>query len=69
MTNSKEPMTEIEILKSRLERLEKEQNYANKVVQENNHLRDELYLVYTSWSWRLTWPLRKIAQLYRKLKG
>ena len=53
----------------RLERLEKAQNYANQVVQENNHLRDELYLVYRSYSWRLTSPLRKITALLRKLRG
>lgn len=69
MDDNKSYSDQINILKDRIERLEKAQNYANKVVQENNHLRDELYLVYTSYSWRLTALLRKIAGLYRKLKG
>jgi hypothetical protein len=69
MAIEKDPMTEIEILKNKLERLEKAQNYANQIVQENNHLRDELYSVYQSTSWRLTAPLRKMAHLVRRLKG
>ncbi|MHC4291612.1 MAG: hypothetical protein ACYSTR_05300 [Planctomycetota bacterium] len=69
METDKDQTVDIEILRSRLDRLEKAQNYANKVVQENNHLRDELYQVYRSGSWRLTAPLRKITALLRALKA
>jgi hypothetical protein len=66
--NSKQK-SDIDILKNRLDRLEKAQDYASKVVQENNHLRDELYQVYKSGSWRLTAPLRKMTALLRNLKA
>ena len=69
MEKDSEQKADIEILKNRLARLEKAQNYASKVVQENNHLRDELYQVYQSGSWRLTAPLRKMTALLRKLKS
>jgi hypothetical protein len=65
--NSKQK-SDIDILKNRLDRLEKAQDYASKVVQENNHLRDELYQVYKSGSWRLTAPLRKMTAMLRNLK-
>jgi hypothetical protein len=66
--NSKQK-ADIDLLKNRLDRLEKAQNYASKVVQENNHLRDELYQVYRSGSWRLTAPLRKMTAMLRNLKA
>ena len=69
MEKDSKKKAEIDILKKRLDRLEKAQNYASKVVQENNHLRDELYQVYQSGSWRLTAPLRKMTALLRKLKS
>ena len=69
MEKDSEPKMDIEILKNRLARLEEAQDYANKVVQENNHLRDELYQVYQSGSWRLTAPLRKMTALLRTLKA
>ena len=59
----------MDILKNRLARLEEAQDYASKVVQENNHLRDELYQVYQSGSWRLTTPLRKMTAVFRSLKA
>jgi hypothetical protein len=67
MEKGNEQEVDINILKERLGRLEKAQNYASKVVQENNHLRDELYQVYQSGSWRLTAPLRKMKALFRNL--
>ena len=69
MEKSSEQKVDINILKERLDRLEKAQNYASRAVQENNHLRDELYQVYRSGSWRLTTPLRKMTALLRNLKG
>ena len=69
MEKNRNQQSDIDILKNRLARLEKAQDYANKVVQENNHLRDELYQVYQSGSWRLTAPLRKMTTLLRNLKG
>ena len=69
MTDNDKQQKELTVLRQRVERLEKAQDYASKVVLENNHLRDELYLTYTSWSWRLTAPLRKLSELVRKIKG
>ena len=69
MEKNRNQQSDIDILKNRLARLEEAQDYANKVVQENNHLRDELYQVYQSGSWRLTAPLRKMTALLRNLKG
>ena len=69
MEKNRNQQSDIDILKNRLARLEEAQDYANKVVQENNHLRDELYQVYQSGSWRLTTPLRKMTALLRTLKA
>ena len=69
MEKNRNQQSDIDILKNRLVRLEEAQDYANKVVQENNHLRDELYQVYQSGSWRLTAPFRKMTALLRNLKG
>ena len=69
MEKNRNQQSDIDILKNRLARLEEAQDYANKVVQENNHLRDELSQVYQSGSWRLTVPLRKMTALLRNLKG
>ena len=68
MEKNRNQQSDMDILKNRLARLEEAQDYANKVVQENNHLRDELYQVYQSGSWRLTAPLRKMTALLRNLK-
>jgi len=69
MEKNRNQQSDIDILKNRLARLEEAQDYANKIVQENNHLRDELYQIYESGSWRLTAPLRKMTALLRNLKG
>ena len=69
MEKNRNQQSDMDILKNRLARLEEAQDYANKVVQENNHLRDELYQVYQSGSWRLTTPLRKMTALLRTLKA
>ena len=69
MEKNSEQNADIEILRQRLDRLEKAQSYASKAVQENNHLRDELYQVYQSGSWRVTLPLRKMMALWRALKS
>ena len=69
MEKDSEPKMDIEILKNRLARLENAQTAASKAIRENNDLRHELYRVYTSNSWRITAPLRKMTDLLQKLKG
>jgi hypothetical protein len=65
--NSKQK-ADIDLLKNRLDRLEKAQTAASIAIRENNDLRDELCRVYTSNSWRYTAPLRKITDFFQKLK-
>ena len=69
MEKDSEKKTDIEILKNRLARLENAQTAASQAIRENNDLRGELYRVYTSNSWRITAPLRKMTDLLQKLKG
>jgi hypothetical protein len=73
MDDKKAATSEAKLLEQKIQRLEKANaemsRIAGEATRENRYLREELHMLYMSGSWKITAPLRKAADLFRKLKG